>query len=88
MTTADLAAVLPGGEPAGKADVGLSAIAALFGRAKDVQQACRQIFGIPDYDRYLEHAAVTHPGQPLMSKREFFEQAIDRRYGGSRAGCC
>ena len=88
MTTADLATVLPGGEPAGKADVGLSAIAALFGRAKDVQQACRQIFGIPDYDRYLEHAAVTHPGQPLMSKREFFEQAIDRRYGGSRAGCC
>ena len=88
MTTADLATVLPGGEPAGKADDGLGAIAALFGRAKDVQQACRQIFGIPDYDRYLEHAAVTHPGQPMMSKREFFELAIDRRYGGSRAGCC
>ena len=80
--------MLAGGAPAGKGGDGLSAIAALFGRAKDVQQACRQIFGIPDYDRYLEHAAVTHPGQPLMSKREFFEQAIDRRYGGSRAGCC
>lgn len=86
--TAEVTTMLAGGEPAGKDSDGLSAIAALFGRAKDVQQACRQIFGIPDYDRYLEHAAVTHPGQPLMSKREFFEQAIDRRYGGSRAGCC
>ena len=86
--TAEVTMVLAGGEPAAKDSDGLSAIAALFGRAKDVQQACRQIFGIPDYDRYLEHAAVTHPGQPLMSKREFFEQAIDRRYGGSRAGCC
>lgn len=86
--TAEVTTMLAGGEPAGKDSDGLSAIAALFGRAKDVQQACRQIFGIPDYDRYLAHAAVTHPGQPLMSKREFFEQAIDRRYGGSRAGCC
>ena len=86
--TAEVTTVLAGGEPAGKDSDGLSAIAALFGRAKDVQQACRQIFGIPDYDRYLEHAAVTHPGQPMMSKREFFELAIDRRYGGSRAGCC
>ncbi len=70
-----------------KAD-GLAAIASLFDKARDVQQACRQVFGIPDYDRYLEHAAVTHPGQSVMSKRAFFEQAIDRRYGGRRAGCC
>ena len=85
MTPAALPAVVPGSETG--AD-GLGAIAALFGRAKDVQQACRQIFGIPDYDRYLAHAAVTHPGQPLMSKRLFFEQAIDRRYGSGSSRCC
>ncbi len=70
-----------------KAD-GLAAIAGLFDKARDVQQACRQVFGIPDYDRYLEHASVTHPGQAVMSKREYVDQAIDRRYGGRRAGCC
>ena len=58
-------------------------------RAISLCSACRQVFGIPDYERYLAHAAVWHPGKPVLARREFFAQAIDRRYGnGSGARCC
>jgi len=51
--------------------------------------ACRQVFGMPDYDRYLAHAAVTHPGQPVMTREAYAVQAIERRYGGKGgARCC
>lgn len=50
--------------------------------------ACRQIFGIPDYDRYLEHMAKRHPGDAVLSRREFFACAIDRKYSRSGPRCC
>ena len=57
-------------------------------RARAVRQACRQIFGIPDYERYLAHMAAQHPGEPLLSRREFFIRSIDRKYGKSGPRCC
>jgi uncharacterized short protein YbdD (DUF466 family) len=57
-------------------------------RARAVRQACRQIFGIPDYERYLAHMSAEHPGEPLLSRREFFIQSIDRKYGKSGPRCC
>jgi uncharacterized short protein YbdD (DUF466 family) len=51
--------------------------------------ACRQVFGIPDYERYLAHAAATHPGEPVLSREAFCAQAIERKYGGGNgARCC
>ena len=46
------------------------------------------MFGIPDYERYLAHMAAHHPGEPLLSRRDFFAQAIDRKYGKSGPRCC
>jgi uncharacterized short protein YbdD (DUF466 family) len=59
-------------------------------RWRDLCSACRQVFGLPDYDRYLEHAARVHPGQPVLSREAFCAQAIERRYGAGGAGprCC
>jgi uncharacterized short protein YbdD (DUF466 family) len=37
-----------------------------------------QMFGIPDYERYLAHMAERHPGQPVLNQREFCARAIDR----------
>ena len=51
-------------------------------------QACRQIFGIPDYERYLEHFAMHHPGEKPLSRAEFVARSIDRRYGKSGPRCC
>jgi uncharacterized short protein YbdD (DUF466 family) len=50
--------------------------------------ACRQVFGVPDYERYLEHAARRHPGAPVMTRSEFHARAIDRKYGPGGTRCC
>lgn len=58
-------------------------------RWRSVCGGCRQIFGIPDYERYLAHAATRHPGAPVLSREEFSKRAIDRRYGGGGGmRCC
>ena len=58
------------------------------GRAHGIRQICRQLFGIPDYERYLAHAAERHPGAPVLSRRDFCAQAIERKYGKSGPRCC
>jgi uncharacterized short protein YbdD (DUF466 family) len=58
------------------------------GRARGIGQICRQLFGIPDYERYLTHAAERHPGAPVLSRRDFCAQAIERKYGKSGPRCC
>ncbi len=60
----------------------------LRARLQLLRQACRQMFGIPDFDRYCAHMQAKHPGAPLLSEREFHAMAIDRRYGAARPRCC
>jgi len=57
-------------------------------RWQAIRRALRQMFGIPDFDRYREHMRTKHPGAPLLSEREFHAMAIDRRYGAARPRCC
>ncbi len=57
-------------------------------KAHGIRQVCRQLFGIPDYERYVAHAQAHHPDVPVLSRREFFAQAIDRKYGKSGPRCC
>ena len=66
------------------------AFTSLAARWRSACSACRQVFGMPDYERYLAHAAATHPGQPVLSREDYFNRAIDRRYGGGPGGmrCC
>jgi uncharacterized short protein YbdD (DUF466 family) len=56
--------------------------------AAQTRRAYLQIFGIPDYERYLEHAAAHHPDQPPQSRREFCARAIERKYRRSGPKCC
>ncbi|MFM0696801.1 YbdD/YjiX family protein [Paraburkholderia graminis] len=46
------------------------------------------MFGIPDYERYIEHMASRHPCDPLLSRREFFIWSIDRKYCRNGPRCC
>jgi uncharacterized short protein YbdD (DUF466 family) len=62
--------------------------AALRDRMRALGQASRQVFGIPDYERYLAHMAAHHAGDPVLPRREFFAQSIDRKYGKSGPRCC
>ncbi|MBI4421104.1 MAG: YbdD/YjiX family protein [Gemmatimonadetes bacterium] len=48
----------------------------------------RQVFGMPDYDRYVEHRRARHPGEPVLSCADYFVQQIERRYSGGPNRCC
>ena len=62
--------------------------ARLRARARLVREGWLQVFGIPDYERYLVHRAIHHPGDAVLSRRDFFAQAIDRKYCRSGPRCC
>jgi len=49
--------------------------------------ALRALSGDDAYERYLRHAAVHHPGEPLMTQREFWRDAERRKWGGV-SRCC
>jgi len=57
-------------------------------RWRAVCGACRQVFGIPDYERYLAHAAARHTGAPVLTRDEYCRRAIERRYGQGGMRCC
>jgi len=49
------------------------------------RQALRRMFGMPDYEAYLEHCrAAGHP--PRLTEREYVKQFFDSKGTGSR--CC
>jgi uncharacterized short protein YbdD (DUF466 family) len=56
--------------------------------ARTMRGACAQMFGIPDYERYIEHMALRHPCDQVLSRREFFICSIDRKYSRSGPRCC
>jgi uncharacterized short protein YbdD (DUF466 family) len=62
--------------------------ARLLERARALRKAYLQVFGIPDYEGYVAHMAANHPEQAVMSQREFFACAIDRKYSKKGPRCC
>lgn len=62
--------------------------ARLTAALRGTRQAYLQVFGIPDYERYLSHMASAHPGEPPLSRREFCARAIDRKYSRNGPRCC
>ena len=54
----------------------------------DVLRAVRQVLGVPDYERYLEHARRAHPERAPMSEDEFFRRRLEERYAKIGARCC
>lgn len=47
-----------------------------------------RIVGAPDYDAYVEHLRVAHPGQTPLTKDEFVRQRLEDRYSKPGARCC
>ena len=62
--------------------------ARLLERARALRKAYLQVFGIPDYEAYVAHMAAQHPDKPVLSQREFFAFAIDRKYSMKGPRCC
>ena len=53
-----------------------------------VRDAYHGIFGIPDYEAYLKHRAARHPGEAVLTRKQFAAKWIDRKYGGMSSRCC
>lgn len=63
----------------------------LTGAAKRVRQTANLMCGMPDYETYVRHRQERHPGEPYMSREEFFRDRQSARYAdGSGRGmrCC
>ena len=49
------------------------------------------MIGLPDYETYVEHRRLKHPGEPIMNYEEFFRERQDSRYAtgkGKITRCC
>lgn len=55
---------------------------------RSVRQSLRLMVGLPDYDTYLSHMAITHPDRAPMSYEAFFRERLEARYGGGKGRCC
>jgi uncharacterized short protein YbdD (DUF466 family) len=54
----------------------------------DALNAVRRIVGVPDYDRYVRHMRARHPGAPLQSRAEFFNQCWEDKAKRPGNRCC
>jgi uncharacterized short protein YbdD (DUF466 family) len=59
-----------------------------FPRFRALASTAKQVFGMPDYDRYLAHHRAGHCGEPVLSRKEHYLQFIQRRYASGGSRCC
>jgi uncharacterized short protein YbdD (DUF466 family) len=55
---------------------------------RHLRAAYHQVFGVPDYQAYLQHMRARHPGAPCLSEREFVAHWLDHKYGRKGPRCC
>ena len=48
----------------------------------------REVSGESDYERWVAHRREQHPGEPVMSRRDFECRRMDERDSNPRARCC
>ncbi len=48
----------------------------------------REVSGESAYDHYVAHMRRDHPGQPVMSRRDYERRRQDAREESPRARCC
>jgi uncharacterized short protein YbdD (DUF466 family) len=63
----------------------------LFRFAESAAKTARLMVGLPDYDAYVAHRKLAHPGEPVISYEDFFRERQSSRYGangGKISRCC
>ncbi|WP_288546399.1 KCU-star family selenoprotein [uncultured Helicobacter sp.] len=46
------------------------------------------LVGMRSYDKYVEHMRQKHPERKILSRGEFFKEALEARYSGGVNRCC
>lgn len=57
-------------------------------KLKKLLATVRQVCGMPDYQRYLEHHRACHQGEPLLSRKQHYLEFVKRRYASGGSRCC
>jgi uncharacterized short protein YbdD (DUF466 family) len=57
-------------------------------RLRTAWQLFREFAGERAYEIYVEHQQRTHPGEPVLSEREFWRRQTDERDRNPRQTCC
>ena len=60
----------------------------LRGRIRHALRILRTIIGEPDYERYVQHMRVHHPGCAVATYDEFMRQRLESRYSRPGSRCC
>jgi uncharacterized short protein YbdD (DUF466 family) len=60
----------------------------LRGFGRKLAQAARLAIGIPDYQNYVAHRRMHHPGEPVMSQEAFVRERLESRYRRGSSRCC
>ena len=55
---------------------------------REAANVVRRVIGVPDYDRYVAHVRVCHPGTEPMSREEFARERLASRYERPGSRCC
>lgn len=75
--------------PARAAAGGLPLLGELLqGLAASARAALRRIAGMPDYEAFVAHLRACHPGRPVPTERQFFDEYLRLRYEGGPTRCC
>jgi uncharacterized short protein YbdD (DUF466 family) len=57
-------------------------------RLSAIGRAVRKLFGMPDYQAYLEHSKECHADRPALSEKDFVKMELERKYAGGGGRCC
>lgn len=64
----------------------------LLERLKSLYQKSDRVInllvGMRSYDKYVEHMKTKHPEQSILSRADFFKEALEARYNGGVSRCC
>ncbi len=56
-------------------------------RVRLAWQWLRRLSGDDAYERYLAHQVRAHPAEPVLDRRAFYGQELERRWNGVQR-CC
>ena len=53
-----------------------------------MRQMARLMVGMGDYDAYVRHMAAHHPEREPMTRKAYFRERQEAKYGGKNGGKC
>jgi uncharacterized short protein YbdD (DUF466 family) len=60
----------------------------LAATARQIGWYCSSLMGDNHYQRYVDHRERTHPGEPVMSEREYWRMRHDATERSPQSRCC